>query len=183
MIHLSATELLEDQLARSLGLDKYAKIMKRATTVDVSCDPEFQREFNGFYRVRRNAEWRKSYYQLFERAKKESYSFGDVVGSLYVYTGSIEASFASKMIATIDPGKPIWDRYVLQNLGLELKGKTPLEKVKSADEIFHRIEEWYAAYLKTEEALENIAVFDQTLPGYKWLTDIKKIDYLLWCKR
>ena len=37
----------------------------------------------------------------------------DVIGSLYVEAGNVEASFSSKMIATIDPEKPIWDQYVL----------------------------------------------------------------------
>ena len=36
----------------------------------------------------------------------------------------IEASFSSKMLATINADMPIWDRYVVQNLCLDLKGKT-----------------------------------------------------------
>ena len=103
MIHLDANCLMESQLARSMGLDKYADIMEAAREKDVSSDIGFQHAFNAFYRVRRNAEWRKCYYKLFERAKKEHYSFADVIGFLYVETGNIEASFSSKMIATIDP--------------------------------------------------------------------------------
>ena len=133
--------------------------------------------------VRRNAEWRQCYYRLFERAKQHHFSFADVIGSLYVETGNVEASFSSKMIATIDPEKPIWDQYVLQNLGLELKGKNPREKIGNAVEIYHQIGEWYAEYLKTDEARENIAEFDRWLPSYAWITDVKKIDYLLWSKR
>jgi len=87
------------------------------------------------------------------------------------------------MIATIDPEKPIWDQYVLQNLGLELKGRSPREKIDNAVEVYHRIEVWYADYLKTEEAHRNIVEFDQWLPSYTWLTDVKKIDYLLWSNR
>ena len=123
------------------------------------------------------------YYRLFERAKQHHFSFADVIGSLYVETGNVEASFSSKMIATIDPEKPIWDQYVLQNLGLELKGKNPREKIGNAVEIYHQIEAWYAKYLKTDEARENIAEFDRWLPSYAWITDVKKIDYLLWSKR
>ena len=183
MIHLSAEKLLEEQLARSMGLDKYADIMDAARGKDVSSDTAFQHAFNAFYRVRRNAEWRGCYYRLFERAKQHHFSFADVIGSLYVETGNVEASFSSKLIATIDPEKPIWDQYVLQNLGLELKGKNPRERISNAVEIYHRIENWYAEYLKTDEAQENIAEFDRHLPSYAWITDVKKIDYLLWSKR
>ena len=136
-----------------------------------------------FYRVRRNAEWGKCYYKIFEQAKKEHYFFADVIGCLYVETGNIEASFSSKMIATIDPNKPIWDQYVLQNLGLELKGKNPRERVENAILIYDRIERWYKDYLTTEEARKNIKEFDRWLPSYSWIPDIKKIDYLLWSKR
>ena len=183
MIHLDANCLMESQLARSMGLDKYADIMEAAREKDVSSDIGFQHAFNAFYRVRRNAEWRKCYYKLFERAKKEHYSFADVIGCLYVETGNIEASFSSKMIATIDQDKPIWDQYVLQNLGLELKGKNPRERVENAILIYGRIETWYRDYLATEEAQRNIAEFDRWLPSYSWIPEIKKSDYLLWSRR
>lgn len=183
MIHLDANRLMKSQLARSMGLDKYADILKAAQKKDVFSDAAFQHAFNTFYRVRRNAQWRESYYKLFEQAKKEHYSFADVIGCLYVETGNIEASFSSKMIATIDPNKPIWDQYVLQNLDLELKGKNPRERVENAILIYDRIETWYKEYLITEEARKNIAEFDRWLPSYRWIPEIKKIDYLLWSKR
>lgn len=183
MESLNASKLLECQLARSMGLDKYAEIMEAARERDVSSDASFQHAFNAFYRVRRNAEWRECYYTLFERAKKEQYSFADIIKCLYVETGNVEASFSSKMIATIDPEKPIWDQYVMQNLGLELKGKTPQERVDSAIHIYDQIEKWYQEYLLTDEAKQNIVEFDEWLPSYNWIPAIKKIDYLLWSKR
>ena len=60
MIQLSAGKLLEQQLARSMGLDKYADIMNAAREKDISSDAAFQHAFNAFYRVRRNAEWRSA---------------------------------------------------------------------------------------------------------------------------
>ena len=57
MIHLDANCLMESQLARSMGLDKYADIMEAARKRDVSSDAAFQHAFNAFYRVRRNAEY------------------------------------------------------------------------------------------------------------------------------
>ena len=106
-----------------------------------------------------------------------------MIGCLYVETGNIEASFSSKMIATIAPNKPIWDQYVLQNLGLELKGKNSRERVENAILIYDRIETWYRDYLATEEARRNIVEFDRWLPSYSWIPEIKKIDYLLWSRR
>ena len=136
MIHLNANCLMEDLLARSMGLNTYAEIMDAAQNKDVSSDTAFQHAFNGFYRVRRNAEWREYYYKLFERAKNDHYSFADVISCLYVETGNVEASFSSKMIATIDSGKPIWDQYVLRNLGLEPRGKNSRERIENAIRIY-----------------------------------------------
>ena len=36
---------------------------------DVTTDAEFQRRFNGFYRVRRDSDWRSAYYGLMQSAK------------------------------------------------------------------------------------------------------------------
>lgn len=175
---LSARKVFESQLARSLGLDRYAEIM---------CgDPQsesFQRLFNGYYRIRRNEIWRREYYDLFETAKERHYSFEEIITALYDATGNIEASFSSKMLATIDDSKPIWDQYVLQNLGLELTGKTQEEKLQNAIVLYDAIVSWYNVYLQTDEAHENILEFNRWLPQYSWVSNVKKIDCLLWSKR
>ena len=126
-----AKEVLQAQLARGLGLDRYAEIMRGDPA-----SPDFQRAFNGYYRIRRNEE-----------------------------------------------SKPIWDQYVLQNLGLELMGKTQEEKLQNAVALYAQIVNWYADYLTTDEARKNIDEFDRLLPEYAWVSDTKKIDCLLWCKR
>ena len=175
---INAKEILQAQLARSLGLDRYASIMEGDPA-----SPVFQRAFNGYYRIRRNEEWRKHYYDLFVNAKNAHYSFEHIISELYKRTGNVEASFSSKMLATIDSSKPIWDQYVLQNLGLELTGKTQIEKLENAVTIYNRIVAWYTEYLKSSAAQENINVFDQILPEYAWISNVKKIDCLLWSMR
>ena len=167
------------QLAYGLGLDRYAEIMHGYPT-----SSEFQRAFNGYYRIRRNEDWRNRYYALFRIARERNYTtFRQIITKLYKLTGNVEASFSSKMLHTLDPSKPIWDQYVLQNLGLVLTGKTQEEKIENAIVLYKQIEKWYEDYLKTQEAQENIAVFDQMLPDYAWISDVKKIDCLLWSKR
>ncbi len=175
---LNATQILQIQLARGLGLDRYSEIM-----LGDPSSPDFQRLFNGYYRIRRNEEWRRHYYMLFCKARTERFSFEQIINELYDLTGNVEASFSSKMVATIDASKPVWDQYVLQNLGLELSGKTKKEKLQNAVCLYDQIEKWYFDYLKTTEARENIAEFNRLLPDYTWISDTKKIDCLLWSKR
>ena len=49
--------------------------------------------------------------------------------------------------------------------------------------LYDQIVSWYADYLTTDEARENIIEFDRLLPEYAWVSDTKKIDCLLWSKR
>lgn len=183
LLTIDAKKILEERLASSMGLDKYKRIMRKFNQVNVSQDKDFQREFNGFYIVRRNAEWRQIYYDLFEALKTEGSTFSTIVTFLYEKTGSIEASFSSKMLATMYPEKPIWDRYVVQNLNLKLTGKTKQERLNNAIELYSYIEKWYQDFLSTENAKACIALFDTTLPKYSWLSDVKKVDFFLWSIR
>ena len=38
-------------------------------------------------------------------------------------------------------------------------------------------------FLETDKARECIAVFDLALPNYSWISDIKKVDAILWSIR
>lgn len=183
LVSIDAKKILEERLASSLGLDKYSRIMQKFKEVNVSMDKDFQREFNGFYIVRRNAEWRKIYYDLFERMKTEEATFSKIITYLFERTGNIEASFSSKMLATIYPDRPIWDQYVVRNLNLKLTGKTKQETLNNAIMLYSDIEDWYHGFLQTEDAKECIAVFNSMLPKYSWVSDLKKVDFFLWSIR
>ena len=126
---LDANKIIEERLAASLGLDKYDQIMHRVNFVNVSNDTDFQRQFNGFYIVRRNADWRKVYYELFETMKTEPAAFSKIITTLFEKTGNIEASFSSKMLATLYSDKPILDSHVVQTLGLQLTGKSKQDRL------------------------------------------------------
>ncbi|MCR5792401.1 MAG: hypothetical protein K6G65_04460 [Lachnospiraceae bacterium] len=182
-MQVDVKKIMENRLASSLGLDKYQYIMEHVMKTDVSQDGEFQRVFNGFYIVRRNEEWRKIYYNYFERVKHEKISFAEIITYLYEMTGNIEPSFSSKMLATLSPQKPIWDRYVVQNLNIKLDGASKEEKLQNAISLYSEMEKWYIEYLCSEDGKACIQGFDEFLPNYKWVSDIKKVDALLWSIR
>jgi hypothetical protein len=180
---IDANRIIEERIAMCLGFDKYEQIMHRVNSVNISSDAAFHKQFNGHYLVRRNADWRKIYYDLFEAMKEEVATFAKIITTLYEKTGNIEASFSSKMLATLYSDKPIWDRYVVQTLGLKLTGKSKQEQLENAIKMYSDIEYWYAGFLCTNEAKNCIEVFDRTLPGYTWISDVKKIDLFLWSIR
>ena len=182
-LRVDANKVLRERLAVSMGLDKYQLIMDWVQKTNIAADADFQRTFNGFYLVRRNEAWRKVYYDLFEQVKRGTPTFAEILTHLYEHTGNIEPSFSSKMLATICPDKPIWDKYVLQNLGLELLGDSKQEKLENAVHLYTYILEWYEKFMVTEEAGEWLAAFDAALPEYTWLSYVKKIDCILWSIR
>ena len=49
---INAIEILQEQLSRSLGLDRYTEILYGDPTAEA-----FQHTFNGYYRIRRNETW------------------------------------------------------------------------------------------------------------------------------
>ena len=176
-------KIMQNRLAESMGLDKYQDIMSLLHKTDISKDLKFQRLFNGFYIIRRNEVWRKIYYEYFEQIKNGNPTFEDILMYIYEKTGNIEPSFSSKMLASIDPDKPIWDRYVVHNLDIQLTGKTKEEKLRNAMLLYMDMEKWYENFLQTEKGKECIAIFDRVLPDYKDISDIKKIDSILWSIR
>ncbi|MDD6194194.1 MAG: hypothetical protein PUB19_04755 [Lachnospiraceae bacterium] len=182
-MNFDVSKVFQERLASSLGLDKYRYIMEQVRTTNVTVDSDFQRKFNGFYLVRRNEAWRKAFYEYFESVKNSTPTFADIITYLYECTGNIEPSFSSKMLATILPEKPIWDRYVVQNLDMHLTGATQEEKLKNAIALYDDMEKWYADFVETGKGKECISEFDRVLPDYKGISAIKKIDCILWSIR
>lgn len=171
---------IASSLERAWGLPRYAHIIHRLRSVDVSANAEYQKDFSRYFRVRRNSEWQRIFYEELERLKPVGAEFEPVLNYLYEETGFVEASFASKLVAVIDPTKPILDSKVLAYLGLRIGGSSPERRLSAAVQAYYHIVEWYEAYLARLEAAENIKLFDSFLPDYAWVSDTKKIDFLLW---
>lgn len=102
---------------------------------------------------------------------------------------TIDVSFVSKMLAAVDPLLPIWDKYVLQNLGFlkrweKMTSKDKVVRIDEAERIYEDIKSWYRAFIRSKEGKACIVAFDSAMPHYKEkLTEVKKIDFLLWSKR
>ena len=163
-----------------VGIDKYHRIMKRVHEVDVSTDMEFQRFFNGFYRMRqRSADFYKCYYCFLEANKcNPSLTYEEVITHLYQETGSIHASFSSKLLATVNPNMPIWDKFVLQNLGLRTPYYYEKDRLQKTIQLYQQICTWY----QTEEATQKLQLFNELFPNVD-ISDVKKIDFILWATR
>jgi len=187
---LNPDTVIEDSLAQAFVLPTYLKIMAEAGREDFRATDGFRTMYNGYYRVRQKPkEWYDRYFALMESQRTAQLSFEDLLRKLYDVKPSVEVSFASKLIATVDPGCPIWDQYVLKNLGLwepwQAGTSFPFERrVELAGMIYRTIQEWYRQYLASPEGVDCVARFDSALPHYRdKVSAVKKIDFFLWTKR
>ena len=85
-----------------IGLTKYNHIMAAIQNTDVSSDIEFQKRYNGFYRMRqRPAEYYSTYFNFMEKQKNRDLTFEETLRYLHASLGRIEASFSSKLVAEL----------------------------------------------------------------------------------
>lgn len=165
------------------GLRKYCWLQTALATTDVAQDREFQTRFNAFYRVRRNAAWRAAFFGLLQQNKAERQSFADVVHALYAATGRAEASFASKLVASVDPDMPVIDAFVLKNLGLRLPRPGPIEmRLARIVELHDLIRRIFSDCLDSDMGRHLVARFEESYPDCQ-VTRVKMLDLILWKAR
>jgi hypothetical protein len=187
---LNPKTVIEDCLENAFNLRTYIEIIDTVQQENFVATADFRKKFNGFYKVRQKpVSWYEKYYNLMEEQKNSNKSFKDLLLCLESVSGTVDVSFVSKMMAAIDPSLPIWDKYVLQNLNLakqweRMRGKDKMLRIDVADCIYKEIQEWYNTFINSIDGKKCIAAFDTAMPSYRnKLTDVKKIDYLLWSKR
>lgn len=190
MTILDHNTIISECLETAFDLKTYIRIMQIVENVDFKATEGFRKMYNGFYKVRQqSSQWYDKYFSLMEQQATENRSFEDLLRIMYQVGGRIEVSFVSKLMATVNSQLPIWDRYVLINLGKaadweRMRSSDTENRIKEASKIYTYLKCWYNFFLEDDNGKLCIAKFDEALPEYKdKLTDIKKIDYLLWSKR
>jgi len=179
--------LTEHQIERALeriepGLTKYLWIMARVHRCDVRTDATFQRSFNGFYKVRKNPAWQAPYYALMEHAKTQPLDFAEVLRAMHAAVGSVEASFSSKLVATLDPTQPVWDQFVLRNVGLRKPYPYQNDQLGRTIALYEELRRRCAALAASHEGRLICAMFTRRYPAAA-ITDLKRIDLVLWQHR
>jgi hypothetical protein len=165
------------------GLHQYLWIQSRIKDHhDFHSDPEFRRKYNHFYRIRRASPWQNVFYSLMARAKRERLQFWEVLKALRESTRRIEASFASKLLATINPNLPVIDSIVLKNLGMRLLTATEPDRISKVCEIHKRLSECFNDFLQSDNGRYLVAEFMNMYPNAK-ITETKMLDLVLWQTR
>ena len=176
--------LTEEQVQIALGrlergLRIYLWLQTQVRLCDVSTTEEFQKRFSGFYRVRRGSRWKLEYFKLMEASKLNGIDFPEALKEINRRCGRVEASFASKLVATLDPSKPVIDKFVLNYFGMRLPRRGSQGREFKIVDLYNELG---AKYVKLIESATGKLIrknFDLRYPESP-LTELKKVDLVLW---
>ena len=189
MITLQHLAMHEDAIFKRLigragDLERYARTIADLQTTDVTSDAVYQRRFNGLYGVRRNSRWREIFYAMLERNKGEpDLEFRFVLMKLHEQTGRVEASFASKLIATINPMRPVYDSIVRSNLGLPNRTIGAGRRIDRLCSDYHVIGHHHEGQIARDAFRYLRARFETEFPQFQFFTDMKVLDLMIWQMR
>ena len=168
----------------SSALSRYASTISLLHTVNVSQDQNYQKTFCGFYRVRRGKDWTDKYFALLEQKKSElEPKFECILEELVRLTGRLEASFASKLAATIDPNLPVYDSIVRKNLCLPARYGDQNVRLKMAVQDYDAIKQSSIRQVKLSDFRTLRENFNRKFPEHQAFSDTKVLDLMLWQNR
>jgi hypothetical protein len=98
---------------------------------------------------------------------------------LQIKTGRIESSFASKLIATLDPNLPVVDSIVLNNMGLRLPAYNASNRKEKVIAVYQELTTRLNEMLRDERFRLLKSRFVLAYPDYRF-TDLKILDLLIW---
>jgi len=187
MILRSLSNNLDAVLARitQSHLERYRLLLDDLTTKDVGSDLGYQCIFNGFYKMQRRSEdWYRYYFKLLETKKNDpDVTFQTTIEQIYADKHRVEPSFSSKLVATIHPDRPVYDKHVRENLSLTVPAQhiSADKRLKGCITMYAALEQKVALLIKDPLFTTRLKpAFDAKFHTYARFTDVKKLDFLLW---
>ncbi len=165
-------------------LNAYALTQNRLRQVDVSTDQQYQKTYNGFYRVRLPfSKAYLTYYSLIEQNKNnDNPSLEYILDELLTATQRVETSFGSKLLATVNPNVAPLDSVVLGHLNLHLPirtGQSDSTRIQQCVSVHNQLVTQMNQLITQPEFQQLKTRFEQRFPDYNF-TDVKILDLLLW---
>lgn len=187
---------------RAKGISTYIELMKAIEKDELT--NEFKEKFKKFYGMKRckfSDEFYNKYFEYLDKYRKKNnpnykkIEFSEVIHDIWKTKTSnrVEASFSSKLLASINNEKPVWDSNVFSWMKMtrpaSIKDKNKqIEKTISKYKDLE--DEIYAEFFDTnkiDKADKCIHIFDETFyemfkekSDLKYITPMKKIDLILW---
>jgi len=158
-------------------LDRYLWLQEHREKIT----PTFRGRFNYFYNVtpHRDGAWQRKFYCLMNEQREARHNFADVLAALHDATGQVEASFASKLVATYSPKMPVIDSRVFANIGLQLPRPNIPQRLAVIESIYGELRVLFRIYLRSPSGRYLVRQFKMMYPAAP-VTDTKMLDCVLW---
>ena len=149
-------------------------------------NPEFQSRFKSFYRMNSaglSNSQKKCFFELL-LDKQEDLKY--ILSELYKIPRldgkhSIQFSFATKLLHTIDNDKPIFDSGVETLTGVKRKGSDRDTKINSCIEIYNSLGTLYAELKDNDKIRKIISKFRSKFKvDDEKMSDTKVLDFIMW---
>lgn len=153
-------------------------------------DEDFRTVYYDFYLKSRWAvmtkeENRNAYFDRLQSIS-ENENLIDIVKALKkdMVKHSFEFSLASKMLHTRNPQSPIYDskvrEYLIHEEKVDLRwGISEKDSLCRIEYDWETLTQWYEDFLTSNRAEEWIAWFDENFESFSKISDVKKIDFII----
>ena len=127
--------------------------------------------------------WNEYFNMLWQQRTRHK-TFKSVLEELCELTDEVHASYASKLVATVDENKPVIDSHVKKVLGIHEAYVywTNDKKIRYWDDVYSKIVKKYKELsdLIAEDKVTIETLFNSVWPELQGMTLTKKIDHLIW---
>ena len=181
-----------DHIDEKLDIHTYLFLLNRVRKIDVTLDFDFQKEYCRYWRLfgaGLGHEFRSAYFELMERLKGESdHDIAEVTRILYEIPTNIKGkktlqfSFSSKLLHSLDPHKPIYDKMVagFYNFPVPNHTKSYQDRLQSFLSFYNSLFAEYTNVLNKGSISQVMERFRCRFSIPAIYTDEKIIDTLIW---
>lgn len=192
-------DFLTKIIEKKCGFNQYLNIIVIKEKNNL-IDEDYKKNFVSYYKIRRNEEWLTQYFDyMLKNKSNQNITFSEILDKISRFkrkvaeskkhpdgfsNETIEASFASKMLNTLQPDKyPILDKNVLKTFGLKIGDSEDFKDgIEIAKNTYNKLCEKFDSLISNKDFFVPYEkAFDTKFPDYKKISKIKKLDFYLWC--
>jgi hypothetical protein len=168
----------------SKGVGRYRRLQASIHSTGFSADQSFRKAYCSFYGITpfRDTQWQQHYFNLLVEATHTPPDFTTTLRELNNRTGVVEASFTSKLVASVNTNRPVIDTWVLLNAELELPDRNAPTRLADIATLYATLDIKMHAYLSTDDGQYLVAQFTNRY-GTERITEMKMLDFVLWQTR
>jgi len=177
-------EILTNRDSESISV--YLFLKKEYEKGNIKNNGVFQFVFRSYYRLDNAGLGEKLKNKYFELLANKQNDLSKILSELYKILSlrklnTIQFSFATKLLHTIDNNNPIFDAEVSRVIHKRVSGRTRDEKIKSCLEIYEFLKNEYGDFLQNEQIKKLILEFRERFNVSKdKMSDIKILDFIVW---